>query len=388
MAPGFLEAKGKMSRVKNLLKLGQSPWYDNIERGLLLSGKLNQMIEEDGLRGVTSNPTIFEKAISGSPHYRTDIERFKKEGKDAASVYDELVIADIKKAADILLEVYHSSHRVDGYVSVEVSPHLAFDIPATINEAKRLWEKIARPNLMIKVPAMLGAANGSEAIGRLTAEGINVNATLIFSQTHYITVAEAYIKGIEERIEKGLPVEQVHAVASFFISRLDTYIDKLLNDLLLKERDEKRLKQIEHLIGKAAVAQAKVIYNQYQNLFYGLDFMRLKNKNANVQRLLFGSTGTKNPYYSDVKYVEEVIGEGTINTMPQATLDAFRDHGVAALTLNQGLNEARTTLSELENCGIAMEAICQNIQDDGLQAFIESYDKLIATLNIPLLNQT
>ncbi|MEE8638708.1 MAG: transaldolase [Candidatus Margulisiibacteriota bacterium] len=366
-----------MSRLKDLHKFGQSPWYDNIERGLLLSGKLREMIDEDGIAGVTSNPTIFEKAINGSQMYDADLERFSKQGKDVQAIYDELTIWDIAKAAEVLLPTYTSSGKIDGFVSIEVSPHLAQDAAGTVAEAKRLYAKVGRANLLIKVPATL---EGGEAIRQLIAQGVSVNATLIFSQAHYTTVAEAYIRGLEERAEKGLPVKGIHSVASFFVSRIDSYVDRMLNSMILKERDEQKMKDLESLAGKAAVAQAKVIYNTYIRIFYGPEFSKLKGKGANIQRLLFGSTSTKNPAYSDVKYVEEIIGEGTINTLPQATLDAFRDHGEARSVLGEGLAEAKAVLAKLQSYGILVEEVCQTIQDDGVQAFTTSYDKLIKSL--------
>lgn len=366
-----------MSRLKDLHKFGQSPWYDNIERGLLLSGKLREMIDEDRISGVTSNPTIFEKAINGSQMYDSDIERLSKEGKDVQTIYDELTTWDIAKATDLLKGVYSSSNKIDGFVSIEVSPHLAHDSEQTVAEAKRLFEKIGKENLMIKVPA---TTEGFDAIRRLIAEGINVNATLIFSQAHYVAVANAYTAGIEERLEKALVVDRITSVASLFVSRIDTYVDKMLNDLILKEKDEKNAKELQGLIGKAAVAQTKAVNELYRRHFYGPEFSRLKGKGASIQRLLFGSTSTKNLSYSDVKYVEEIIGEGTINTLPHVTLEAFRDHGKARSTLGEEIDEAKEVLAKLKSYGIPIEEVCQKIQDDGVQAFISSYDKLIKSL--------
>lgn len=367
-----------MSRLKELHKFGQSPWYDNIERGLLLSGKLKKMIDEDGISGVTSNPTIFEKAINGSTAYDRTIEKLAKQGKDAQSIYDELTIWDITEAACLLDGVFTASKKMDGFVSIEVSPHLAHDPETTIAEAKKLFTKIGKENLLIKVPA---TTEGIEAIRRLIADGINVNATLIFSQAHYLAVAKAYIQGIEERIERGLPVDTVTSVASLFVSRIDTYVDKMLNARIsMLDPGNPQRKELESLIGKAAVAQAKVIYDLYRKQFYGPEFSKLKEKGAKVERLLFGSTSTKNPAYRDVKYVEELIGEGTINTIPQVTVDAFRDHGVAQATLGKGLEEAKQVLAKLNEFGIEVEKVCQQIQDDGVQAFIDSYDKLINSL--------
>ena len=374
-----------MSKLKDLLKFGQSPWYDNIERGMLLTGKFKDMIQ-DGIRGVTSNPTIFEKAINGSKYYDDDIARLAKEGKDAQAIYDDLTTWDIAKAADLLLDTYKSSKGADGYVSIEVSPHLAHDSEGTVAEAKRLYGKVGRANVMIKVPA---TAEGGEAIRQLTALGINVNVTLIFTQSHYIAISQAYICGLEERMSKGQPIDRINSVASFFISRIDSYIDRRLNDLVLKESDEARRKELTALQGEAAVAQAKVIYDHYKKIFHGPEFIKLKGKKASAQRLLMASTSTKNPDYSDVKYVEEVIGNGTVNTLPHVTMEAFLDHGKAQATLDQGLNEAKQVLSGLQSHGIPTEDIRQSIagelqpqdiQEDGVQAFIASYDKLLKSL--------
>ncbi|MDD5383032.1 MAG: transaldolase [Candidatus Margulisbacteria bacterium] len=367
-----------MSKLKELHKYGQSPWYDNIERGLLLSGKIKEMIVDDGITGLTSNPTIFEKAINGSKLYDADIERLSREGKDAQAIYDELTTWDIDKAADVLLEVYTSSGRKDGFVSIEVSPHLAHDTEATIAEAKRLYGKISRANVMIKVPATI---EGVEAIRKLTLLGINVNATLVFSLTHYSAVSEAYISGLEERISKGMPVDMINSVASLFVSRIDTYIDRLLNERVIKNHDEKKMRDMEGLSGKAAVAQAKIIYDAYRRTFYTPQFKSYISGGAKVQRLLFGSTSTKNPSYSDVKYVEELIAEGTINTMPSITIEAFKDHGVPQAALIGNVTaEASEILAKLRTYGVAIEEVCQKIQDDGLQAFTDSYDKLIRSL--------
>jgi transaldolase len=366
-----------MSRLGELYKFGQSPWYDNIERGLLLSGGLKKMIDEDGISGVTSNPSIFEKAINGSQQYDADIKKLSKEGRDTQFIYDELTTWDVDKAAEMLSDVFNSSGKTDGYVSIEVSPHLAHDVGTTVSEAKRLREKIKKANLLIKVPA---TNEGAEAIRRLIAAGININVTLIFSLAHYNAISQAYIQGIKERIKKGLPVDNVFSVASFFVSRIDTYVDKQLNALIKKETDQNKKADLESLLGKAAVAQSKFMYEIYRQTFYGEVFAGLKEKGANIQRLLFGSTSTKNPSYRDVKYVEEIIGEGTINTMPQVTVDAFRDHGEARATLKEGLDEAKKILSKLKSYGVSVEEVCQKVQDDGVQAFKNSYDKLIASL--------
>jgi len=367
-----------VNRVKELKKLGQSPWYDNIERSLLLGGKLKQLIDEDGICGVTSNPSIFEKAINNSKNYAADIEAFSKSGKDATAIYDELTTYDVAKAADVLLDTYKSSNKLDGYVSIEVSPKLANDAEATVAEAKRLYVKINRANVMIKVPA---TAAGPEAIRQLTALGLNVNATLIFSLSHYTNVARAYLRGIEERAARGAPCDNIHSVASFFISRIDTFIDHKLNQMAMMQQDDAKRREMENLEGQAAVAQAKVMYETYQRMFATPEFRKLKGKGANPQRLLMASTSTKNPNYSDVKYVEEIIGQDTVNTLPQVTLDAWRGHGEAKQrTLSVGITEAKQVLAKLRSYGISMGEICQEIQEDGLAAFTSSYNKLIKSI--------
>ncbi|MBI5078917.1 transaldolase [Candidatus Saganbacteria bacterium] len=352
-----------MSRLKELHKFGQSPWYDNIERGLLLSGRFKKMLEEDGITGVTTNPSIFEKAITGSADYDSEIGELGREGRNAIEIYDELTTRDVLQAADILNAVYSSSNGSDGFVSIEVSPHLAHDAAATVSEAKRLFNKIGRANVMIKVPA---TEEGIKAIKALIADGINVNATLIFSKAHYEGVAQAYIEGLEERSRQEKKVEGVASVASFFVSRIDTQVDKML--------------KVGELKGKAAVAQAKAVYEIYKRKFSGPEWNKLERAGAKVQRLLFGSTSAKNPAYRDVKYVEEIIGEGTINTLPEATVEAFRRHGVAKATLGEGIENARRHLLILEELGINVEAVGRQLQDEGIKAFIDAYDKLILML--------
>jgi transaldolase len=354
-----------MSRLEELCKFGQSPWYDNIERSLLFSGGLKKLID-DGITGVTSNPSIFEKAINGSDAYNADIEQLARQGKDTDAIYDELTTSDVSMAADVLGGVFESSGRLDGFVSIEVSPHLAHEEEGTIAEAKRIFKKINKANIMIKIPA---TPAGFQAIQRVIAEGINVNATLIFSQAHYLAAADAYLSGLWDRVKKDLPIDHIRSVASFFVSRIDTRVDKLLRE-----------KGNHSLLGKAAVAQTKVVNSLYRKLFYGENFEKLKAEGAQVQRLLFGSTSTKDPAYRDVKYVEEIIGEGTVNTLPHATVEAFKDHGVAQPTLDQGLEDAHQVLADLKTLGIDMEQVCQRIQDEGVQAFVDAYDRLINAL--------
>jgi transaldolase len=355
-----------MSRLRDLHKFGQSPWYDNIERGLLLSGGLMRLVD-DGIMGVTSNPSIFEKAIDGSKAYDEDIKKFSQEGKNINQIYDELTTWDIARATEIMSNTFQSTGKIDGFVSLEVPPDLAHDAEKTVQEAERLFKKINRPNLMIKIPA---TKEGPAAIKEAIAKGINVNVTLIFNQEHYKSIAQAYIDGIKKRVQMGLPVDHIQSVASFFVSRIDSAIDKML-----EAKPEGKA-----LMGKAAVAQSKAIYELYRKMFSSKEFRTLEAKGANVQRLLFGSTSTKNPNYSDVKYVEEIIGEGTVNTIPHKTVEAFMDHGKAKASLAQGIDEAKATLIKLKSMGIDVEKVCQKIQDDGVQAFVDAYNKLISSL--------
>lgn len=356
-----------MNRLRELSKLGQSPWYDNIARSLLVSGGLRNMIRRDGIAGVTTNPSIFEKAISGSNDYDAEIRRLARQGMDAVKIYDELTLQDVAQAADILKGVYARTKHLDGYVSIEVSPHLAHDAVATIAEAERLFNQLDRDNVMIKVPATV---EGIQAIRILIARGVNVNATLIFSQEHYQQVAWAYQEGIKERAARGGSVDRIASVASFFVSRIDTSVDKMLD----------ARGGLGELKGGAAVAQSKVIYEIYQQTFSSLEWKRLARKGARVQRLLFGSTGTKNPAYSDVKYVEGLIGRGTVNTLPEVTVVAFRDHGIAKATLGRGIEAAKGHLARLKALGIDVEEVGRQLQVEGVQAFIDSYDKLLASL--------
>jgi transaldolase len=362
------------SRVKEIHRFGQSIWYDNIERGLLLGGGLKQLIDEDGINGLMTNPAVFEKAVRGSQQYDADIARLFAAGLEPAAIVEELLVWDVAKAADSLLDIYKASGRTEGYVSLDIDPALAHDIEGTVNEAKRLYGKVSRANIMIKVPATV---EGVEAVRQLTILGINTNVILIFSLAHYMSIAQAYIRGIEERITKGLPIDQINSVASFFVRRIDTVIDRQLNEMALKEKDEALMEELEKVMGRAAIAQAKVVYDAYRRTFNALQFSRLRDKKATVQRLLFGSTSTKNPSYSDVKYIEELIGDGTIIALPSATLNAFRDHGKAKATLNEGLNEAKTVLAKLQSYGISLEKVCEDIQSDGIEALMSSQHKLV-----------
>ncbi|WP_127475320.1 transaldolase [Sulfurivermis fontis] len=355
-----------MGILHDLQQQGQSVWQDYIERGQTRGGGLQRLIEA-GVRGVTSNPSIFEKAIGGSAAYDEQIRAILEASPaiDAQAMFELLAVEDIREAADVLRPVFDASDGLDGYVSLEVSPHLAHDTQGTIAAAQRLWQAVDRPNLMIKVPA---TAEGIPAIEALLAVGINVNATLMFSQNHYEAVAAAYLRGVA-RCDQP---RQIASVASLFISRVDSAVDKQLEaigtDAALALR------------GRCAIANAKVIYQRFRQLFDGAEFAALRGRGARVQRPLWGSTGTKNPAYSDVLYVDELIGPDTVNTLPPATLKAFLEHGHVAATLTAQLPEARQVLAQVAALGIDLEAVCAQLQREGVKQFADAYDQLLATL--------
>jgi len=354
-----------MSRLNDLLNLGQSIWIDSIRRSFITSGEFQAQIDL-GLRGVTSNPSIFEKAIAGSSDYDDDMRRLTRLGKSVNSIYEALALEDIRRAADLLRRVYDASGGLDGYVSLEVSPLLANDAHATVEEARRLFAALGRPNVMIKVPA---TARGIPAIQTLISEGVNVNVTLIFSLEHYEAAAEAYISGLEKRLEHNGNLERVASVASFFISRIDSAVDP---EVAKVGRPD--------LAGKVAIANAKVGYARFRELFSGERWEKLAAKGARVQRPLWGSTSAKNPLYSDVLYVDKLIGPDTVNTLPPATLQAFLDHGKAEQTISSNLNEARKALSDLAELGIDLNEVNQKLQNDGVAAFIKSFETLMAAI--------
>lgn len=354
-----------MSRLKDLSDLGQSIWYDYIRRFFITSSELKTLIEE-GLRGVTSNPSIFEKAINGSSDYDKAIRRLVEKKKSVEEIYEELVLDDISRAADLMRSVYESTQGVDGYVSLEVSPTLAHDTKGTIAEARRLFKVLARPNVMIKVPA---TPAGIPAIEELVASGININVTLIFNLDHYRPVAEAYLKGLERRLADHGDISKVASVASFFISRVDTAVDQVLTSLENKD-----------LQGKIAIANAKIAYDTFRQIFNGSRWEKLAAFGARVQRPLWASTGTKNPEYPDTLYVDQLIGPDTVNTLPPATFNAFREHGSVAHTLTKEIEEAEAQLAQLEDLGIDLKSITQKLQEEGLQAFAESFKTLMASI--------
>jgi transaldolase len=365
------------SPLTELTNLGQSIWYDFIERKLITSGELKRLIEEDELRGVTSNPAIFEKAISNSDLYNDQLASLVKEGKSAVQIYEEMAVADVRSAADTLRVVYDKTRGADGFVSLECSPELANDTAATIEETRRLWNWLDRPNVMIKIP---GTAAGIPAIEQGIYEGININITLLFSLDAYEHTMEAYLRGLERRIAEGKPVNQIASVASFFVSRIDTAVDKLLDEKMKQAGSDEERAEIKALEGRAAIANAKLAYQRFKEVFGSSRFSALKAKGARVQRPLWASTSTKNPSYPDVYYVEGLIGPNTVDTLPPATLSAFRDHGVARVAIEDNLEQERARLAALQALGISFDAVTAKVLEDGVRLFVEPFEKLIATI--------
>lgn len=364
--------------LRDLQSYGQSVWFDYIRRSLLTSGELQRLINEDGLRGVTSNPAIFEKAIAGSSDYAELLQSLAgRTDLDAKARYEILAIRDVQDAADLIHPVYLSTKRQDGYVSLEVSPYLAHDTNGTLEEARRLWRAVARENVMIKVP---GTSEGIPAFHQLISEGINVNVTLLFSQSVYEQVAEAYIAGLEEFSRRNEDVGKVASVASFFISRIDSAIDTLATARMNAVKDPAEQALLRSILGKIAIANAKLTYRSFRNIFRGARWESLSKRGAQTQRVLWASTGTKNPNYADVIYVEELIGPETVNTMPPATVSAFRDHGRARLSLTEDIEAAQDYMDTLQNVGIAMNEVTEVLLTEGLKLFSDAFDKLLAAV--------
>jgi transaldolase len=364
------------SPLNELIEYGQSFWLDNIRRGFTRSGELRRLIDVDGLRGETSNPTIFEKAVAESDDYDEDVKRLVAEHKTPAEVYDRLTTDDVREACDVFRDCYNTTKGADGFVSIELPPKFAKDTHASIEEGRRLWSIIARPNLMVKVPA---TDEGIPVVRELIAEGLNINITLMFGEQYYTKVIDAYMSGLEDRFKKGLPLQQVASVASCFVSRVDTEADKRIGDAMQKADGDRR-KRLEALLGKTAIANSKRLYRLYTQSIASDRFKALEAAGARRQRPLWASTSTKNPKYPDTYYVEALIGPDTIDTMPPATIDAFRDHGKAAPTLASGIDEADATIKELESFGISLAAITEKLLADGLVAFEKSYDQLFSVL--------
>ena len=376
---GVIESsKATKNPLQELLDYGQSMWLDYIRRDLFTSGKLKQMIANDGLRGMTSNPAIFEKAIADSSLYDDLLSSLSsRKDLDATGRYEQLAIRDIQDAADALRGVYDSSNFRDGYVSLEVSPYLARKTQETIEEAQRLWKAVQRENVMIKVP---GTTEGIPAIRQLIGEGININVTLLFAQDVYEKVADAYVAGLEDLAKRGGNLKKMASVASFFISRIDTLIDSILGEKLKATNDASQQALLKSVLGKVAIANGKLTYQSYQKIFSGPRWEALAAKGAQTQRVLWASTSTKNPNYRDVVYVEELIGPDTVDTMPPATIDAFRDHGKLRNSLLEDIPGAAKTMADLERSGISMKEITDKLTNDGVKLFADAFDKLLAAV--------
>ena len=376
---GVIEnSKATKNPLQELLNYGQSMWLDYIRRDLFTTGKLRQMIANDGLRGMTSNPAIFEKAIADSSLYDDVLKSLaSRKDLDATGAYEQLAIRDIQDAADALRPVYEESKFRDGYVSLEVSPYLARKTQETIEEARRLWKAVQRENVMIKVP---GTAEGLPAIRQLIGEGININVTLLFAQEVYVKVAEAYIAGLEDLAARGGNLKKMASVASFFISRIDSLIDSMLNDRIKNTSDAGQQSLLKSVLGKVAIANGKLTYQRYQQIFSGPRWQALAAKGAQTQRVLWASTSTKNPAYRDVIYVEELIGPDTVNTMPPATVDAFRDHGRLRNSLTEDIPAAEKAMADLARTGISMKEVTDKLTDDGVKLFADAFDKLLAAV--------
>jgi transaldolase len=364
--------------LRELGRCGQSVWYDSLRRGILTSGELARFIEEDGLGGLTTNPAIYEKAIAGSRDYDSGLASLlPRRDLDAKAIYEELAIHDIQAAADLLRPVYERTRRADGYVSLEVSPDVARDPDATIAEARRLWGRLARENVMIKVP---GTSEAVPAIRTLLGEGVNVNVTLLFSRAAYAKVAEAHLAALEERAARGDDVSRLASVASFFVSRIDSLLDERLDELAATSKDAAARKRAEALRGRIAIANAKLAYQDWRALVAQPRWARLERLGARTQRLLWASTSTKDPRYRDVMYVEALVGPQTVDTMPPATFDAFRDHGKVAPTLEQDVEGARRAIAELGELGISLDEATDRLLVDGVRLFAEPFAKLLSVI--------
>ncbi len=362
--------------IQQLAEYGQSAWLDYISRSLLESGKLKNLIAQ-GLRGMTSNPSIFNQAISSSNDYDTRIVQLKGKGRSTFDIYDALTIADIQDAADQFKPVYAATKGLDGYVSLEINPKIAHKIDEQTKEGLRLFKAVGRPNLMIKVPA---TDEGFRVVEELIAQGVNVNATLIFSVRQYEKTAEAYLKGLNRRLADQKDLSRLHSVASVFISRIDTVVDELLEERLADENDDAQKKRLQSLRGKAAVANSRMIFERYHELFDGQAFKALKQNGANVQRVLWGSTSTKNPRYNDIKYVTELIAPQTVNTLPEKTLNAFLDHGQVKDAFICPARESQDLLTALGGLGINIDHVCQDLLRDGVVAFEDAFEALLASI--------
>jgi transaldolase/glucose-6-phosphate isomerase len=374
--PSMNPAQGA-NPLRGLLAYGQSPWLDFIRRNILLNGDLKKMIQEDGLRGMTSNPAIFEKAITAGNDYDDIIKAPDAKSSTAMALYEKIAIRDVQDAADIFKSVYTETKGRDGYVSLEVSPFLAFDTQGTLDEARRLWKAVNRPNVMIKIPA---TPQGLPAIRQALEDGININITLLFAQSAYEQVAEAYLSALEARVAKGQDIAHIASVASFFVSRIDSLVDSKIDAMLKTETDAKKKSLLESLHGKVAIANARRTYAKYQELFGGARWKALAAKGGQTQRLLWASTSTKNPKYRDVLYVEELIGAETVDTVPPATFDAFRDHGKLRPSLTENVDGANKTMQDLEAAGISMKEVTDKLIADAVKLFQDPFKQLLDTI--------
>ena len=364
------------NRLLDLHEIGQSIWLDSIDRRMLQDGELDRRIREDALTGMTSNPTIFQKALASSNAYDDQITEAEDKGLTSWELFELLETTDVRDACDHFAGVYSSTRGGDGYVSIEVSPGVSHSADATVEEARRLWKTVDRPNVMVKVP---GTAEGAIAVRRLIAEGINVNITLLFAIEAHERVSEAYIAGLEDRIKSGKPIDGLHSVASFFVSRVDTEVDKRL-DALIAKADAAERDRLKMLKGRAAIANAKLAYRLFRQKFAGPRWETLARQGARLQRPLWASTSTKNPEYRDVMYVEELIGPDTVDTMPPATIEAFREHGVVDRTVDKKVAAAEGLLREIEAVGISMKDVTAKLLVDGIASFQKSFDELIGGL--------
>ncbi len=364
------------SKIEQLAEFGQSIWLDYISRSLIETGKLDEMIDM-GLRGMTSNPSIFNKAVSGSDDYDNAIKMAYSSNKSIFEIYDDLTVKDIQDAADRFKEVYEQTGGLDGYVSLEINPKLAYKTEETIQEGKRLYRKVNRPNVMFKVPS---TDAGFLAIKELISMGVNINITLIFSKDQYENTARSYLAGLENLSMKGGDVRKVHSVASVFVSRKDTAVDNLIEEKLSEEKDNNIRRKLNLLKGKAGVANSAIIYEKYLNIFYGEEFKKLQGKGANIQRVLWGSTSTKNPAYSDIKYLTELIAKNTVNTVPENTLNAFLDHGIINEALTADTTEYQKVIDELKDLRVDINDVCRKLLEDGVTAFDKAFDSLLTSI--------
>lgn len=366
------------SRLADLQRLGQSPWFDYISRALILRGGLRKMVERDGLGGVTTNPAIFERSIGGGAEYDEEILGLAHQGLAAAEILDRLVIDDVRAACDVLAPVYLGSGGEDGFVSIEVSPHLAFDTAATVAEAQRLFAAVDRPNVMIKIP---GTREGVPAVLRCLQDGLNIDVTLLFSVTQYEAVADAYLEALEYRLQHDLTIRATSSVASVFVSRVDTLVDGVLSERAEAAADTAERRRLEALKGRAGVANAKVVYERFRSYLNGREWQLIAASGAKVQRLLWASTGVKDPAYPDTLYVDELIGEHTVTTLPEATWRAFKDHGSPAPTVDRRLEDAHRALRELSHLGIDMESVAAQLQREGVERFVAATDAVVAIVD-------